>query len=76
MKLTTLAISISAAICSTAAFAYTPGTYTASIAGQNGPVTVEVQTSADKILSVKVLKQQETEGIRALKLSHSFRRKS
>lgn len=63
MKPTTLAISISAAICSTAAFAYTPGTYTASIAGQNGPVTVEVQTSADKILSVKVLKQQETEGI-------------
>ena len=63
MKLTTLALSISAAICSTAAFAYTPGTYTASIAGQNGPVTVEVQTSADKILSVKVLKQQETEGI-------------
>lgn len=46
-----------------AAFAYTPGTYTASIAGQNGPVTVEVTTSADKILSVKILSQKETEGI-------------
>lgn len=43
------------ACTSVAAFAYNPGTSTASVAGQNGPVTVEVKTFADKILSVKVL---------------------
>ncbi|MFR1670677.1 MAG: flavocytochrome c, partial [Parasutterella excrementihominis] len=32
-------------------------------AGQNGPVKVEVTTSADKILSVKIVDQKETEGI-------------
>ena len=41
----------------------TPGTYTVAIAGQNGPVKVEVTTSADKILSVKIVDQKETEGI-------------
>lgn len=35
----------------------------ALIAGQNGPVKVEVTTSADKILSVKIIDQKETEGI-------------
>lgn len=49
--------------CSLRAYAYTPGTYTAAIAGQNGPVKVEVTTSADKILSVKIIDQKETEGI-------------
>ncbi len=54
---------VSAAFCSTIVLAYTPGTYTASVAGQNGPVAVEVQTSADKILSVKVSDQKETQNI-------------
>lgn len=59
MKLSLLATSVLLA----GAYAYTPGTYTAAIAGQNGPVKVEVTTSADKILSVKIIDQKETEGI-------------
>lgn len=55
--------SVLLAAVSTGAYAYTPGTYTAAIAGQNGPVKVEVTTSADKILSVKIVDQKETEGI-------------
>lgn len=68
MKLSLLATSVLLAAVSASAYAYTPGTYTAAIAGQNGPVKVEVTTSADKILSVKILSvkiidQKETEGI-------------
>ena len=63
MKLSVIATSVLLAAVSTAAYAYTPGTYTAAIAGQNGPVKVEVTTSADKILSVKIVDQKETEGI-------------
>lgn len=63
MKLSLLATSVLLAAVSAGAYAYTPGTYTATIAGQNGPVKVEVTTSADKILSVKIIDQKETEGI-------------
>lgn len=63
MKITSLSAAIALAVFSTGAYAYTPGTYTAAIAGQNGPVKVEVTTSADKILSVKIVDQKETEGI-------------
>lgn len=63
MKLSVIATSVLLAVVSTGAYAYTPGTYTAAIAGQNGPVKVEVTTSADKILSVKIVDQKETEGI-------------
>jgi len=63
MKLSVIATSVLLAAVSTGAYAYTPGTYTAAIAGQNGPVRVEVTTSADKILSVKIVDQKETEGI-------------
>lgn len=63
MKTTFLSAAIALAVFSTGAYAYTPGTYTAAIAGQNGPVKVEVTTSADKILSVKIVDQKETEGI-------------
>ena len=63
MKLSLLATSVLLAADSAGAYAYTPGTYTAAIAGQNGPVKVEVTTSADKILSVKIIDQKETEGI-------------
>lgn len=63
MKLSVIATSVLLAAVSTGAYAYTPGTYTATIAGQNGPVKVEVTTSADKILSVKIVDQKETEGI-------------
>lgn len=62
MKLSLLATSVLLAAVSASAYAYTPGTYTAAIAGQNGPVKVEVTTSADKILSVKIIDQKETEG--------------
>ena len=63
MKLSVIAPSVLLAAVSTGAYAYTPGTYTAAIAGQNGPVKVEVTTSADKILSVKIVDQKETEAI-------------
>ena len=63
MKLSLLATAGLLAAVSAGAYAYTPGTYTAAIAGQNGPVKVEVTTSADKILSVKIIDQKETEGI-------------
>ena len=63
MKLSLLATSVLLAAVSAGAYAYTPDTYTAAIAGQNGPVKVEVTTSADKILSVKIMDQKETEGI-------------
>lgn len=63
MKLSLLATSVLLAAVSAGAYAYTPGTYTAAIAGQNGPDKVEVTTSADKILSVKIIDQKETEGI-------------
>ena len=43
--------------------AFTPGTYTATAAGRNGDITVEVIFSADKISDVKVVKHSETEGI-------------
>lgn len=63
MKLSVIAASVLLATVSTGVYAYTSGTYTAAIAGQNGPVKVEVTTSADKILSVKIIDQKETEGI-------------
>lgn len=63
MKLSIISASVLLAAMSVNAYAYTPGTYTAAIAGQNGPVKVEVTTSADKILSVKIVDQKETEGI-------------
>lgn len=63
MKVSKICLAVAAAACSTVAMAYVPGTYTASVAGQNGPVKVEVQTSSDKILSVKILDQKETQGI-------------
>lgn len=43
----------------------TAGTYTASAAGMNGNVTVEVKVTADAIESVTVTEHQETTGIGA-----------
>ncbi len=40
--------------------AYKPGVYTASAKGNNGDVKVEVEVSANEIVSVKVLEHQET----------------
>ena len=42
---------------------YTPGTYTATTAGRNGDLTVEVTFSADKIEEIKVTDHTETDGI-------------
>lgn len=46
-----------------AAGIYTPGTYTGDANGHNGEVKVEVTVDADKITEVKVLENDETEGI-------------
>lgn len=42
---------------------YNAGTYTASAAGKNGDVTVEVTVSDTAITDVKITAQAETEGI-------------
>lgn len=42
---------------------FTPGVYTASADGRNGPVKVEVTLETDKIVSVKVTEHAETAGI-------------
>lgn len=42
---------------------FTAGTYTGTAAGKNGDVTVSVTVSADKIESVEVTDQKETQGI-------------
>lgn len=44
-------------------FGYTPGTYTSSFPGQNGPVPVTVTFSQDRIESVVVGENKETIGI-------------
>ena len=49
MKLSIVSASVLLAAMSVSAYAYTPGTYTAAIAGQNGPVKVEVRTDAPEI---------------------------
>ena len=43
--------------------AYTPGEYTATAQGNNGPVEVKVTLDADRIIAVKVTKHSETPGI-------------
>ncbi len=45
------------------ALAYTPGEYTATAKGNNGPVEVKVTFDADKITAVEVVKHSETAGI-------------
>ena len=47
----------------TSASAYTPGTYTGTGEGNNGPVTVEVTVSENAIEKVEITEQQETDGI-------------
>ena len=42
---------------------YTPGTYTATVAGRNADIKVEVTFSADAIEDVKVVEHAETDGI-------------
>lgn len=48
------------------AAAMTPGVYSAAVPARNGELAVEVQVSADRIESVKVVRQQETPGIGSL----------
>ena len=48
------------------AAAMTPGVYSAAVPSRNGELAVEVQVSADRIESVKVVRQQETPGIGSL----------
>lgn len=42
---------------------YTAGTYTGEADGHNGKVKVEVEVDSEKILSVKVIENDETDGI-------------
>ena len=42
---------------------FTPGTYQGEGEGLNGPVKLEVEVDADKILNINVLEHQESEGI-------------
>ena len=56
------AVSLFAAYASSV-LAYQAGTYTASAQSQNGPVSVSVTFSKDKIESVKITEQKETVGI-------------
>ena len=48
------------------AAAMTPGVYSAAVPARNGELAVEVQVSADRIESVKVVRQQEAPGIGSL----------
>ena len=48
------------------AAAMTPGVYSAAVPARNGELALEVQVSADRIESVKVVRQQETPGIGSL----------
>ena len=48
------------------ASAMTAGTYTSTVQGRNGNITVEVKVSATKIESVRVTDQKETPGIGSL----------
>lgn len=43
--------------------AYTPGTYTATVAGMHGPMTVEVTVTEDRIENVNVTENVETPGL-------------
>lgn len=58
-----VAMLLSVCLCATA-LAYTPGTYTASAQGNNGPVTVTVTFDENAITDVKVGQNAETVGIR------------
>ena len=42
---------------------YKAGTYTGEAEGHNGKVKVEVEVDAEKILSVKIVENEETEGV-------------
>ncbi|MDO5531805.1 FAD-dependent oxidoreductase [Sutterella sp.] len=65
MKKTLAALAVTAIFAAASAHAagFKAGTYTASAPGIHGDVTVEVVFTADKIASVKVVKQSETQGI-------------
>ena len=43
--------------------ALTDGEYTATVDGQNGPMTVKVTVASGKIAGVEIVSHQETEGI-------------
>ena len=66
MKQTLVAFATLAALAAGSAWAspaFKAGTYTARAQGIHGPVVVEVAFSKDRIESVKVVKQEETQGI-------------
>lgn len=64
-RITALVLAAMLSVCLfTTALAYTPGTYTASAQGNNGPVTVTVTFDENAITDVKVGQNAETVGIR------------
>ena len=60
---------VAAAVASEAAASFVPGTYTASAAGRNGDVTVEVTFSDERIESIEVVKSFETADISYIPLT-------
>lgn len=62
-QLTLLSSALCVAMAGSCAWAYTPGTYTASAPGMGGPVQVTVEFSADAIKTIKVGANKETPGI-------------
>ena len=64
-KLAALSLAALLALSASVSFAdgFAAGTYTASADGNNGPVTVQVTCSAEKIEAVEVVAHEETPGI-------------
>ena len=65
-KLVALLLTAAMLICSCAVLAdtaLTPGTYTTTMTGMHGPMTVEVTVSENAILSINVVDQVETPGV-------------
>ena len=62
-KVSRLLVPVVLACSAASAFGYTPGTYSASFPGQNGPVPVTVTFTQDRIESIVVGENKETIGI-------------
>ncbi len=62
VKISAIALACGTALAGSA-MAMTPGTYSATVAGRNGELTVEVTVDAKAIKDVRVVKHVETPGI-------------
>ncbi len=62
-KTLVLLLALAMLFSSLSAFAMTNGTYTSTVDGRNGPVTVEVIITGDAIEKIEIVSHEETEGI-------------